>query len=56
MITGDHRDTALAIGGMLGLVDKEHSEAIAGPEMDSMSEDELKVAAQQYNVFARPSP
>ena len=56
MITGDHRDTALAIGGMLGLVDKEHSEAITGPEMDSMSEDELKVAAQKYNVFARASP
>ena len=56
MITGDHRDTALAIGGMLALVDKEHSEAITGPEMDSMSEDELKVAAQKYNVFARASP
>ena len=56
MITGDHRDTALAIGGMLGLVDKEHSEAITGPEMDSMSKVELKVAAQKYNVFARASP
>ena len=56
MITGDHKDTALAIGGMLGLVDKEHSEAITGPEMDSMSEDELKVAAQKYNAFARASP
>lgn len=56
MITGDHKDTALAIGGMLGLVDKQHSEAITGPEMDAMSDDELKVAAQKYNVFARASP
>ena len=56
MITGDHKDTALAIGGMLGLVDKAHSEAITGPEMDAMSDDELKVAAQKYNVFARASP
>jgi len=56
MITGDHKDTALAIGGMLGLVDKEHSQAITGPEMDNLSEDELKVAAQKYNVFARASP
>ena len=56
MITGDHKDTALAIGGMLGLVDKTHSEAITGPEMDAMSDDELKVAAQKYNVFARASP
>jgi len=56
MITGDHKDTALAIGGMLGLVDKQHASAITGPEMDAMSEDELKVAAQKYNVFARASP
>mmetsp|Transcript_19665 Transcript_19665/g.37235 ORF Transcript_19665/g.37235 Transcript_19665/m.37235 type:complete len:1069 (-) Transcript_19665:123-3329(-) len=56
MITGDHKDTALAIGGMLGLVDKQHSEAITGPEMDAMNDDELKVAAQKYNVFARASP
>ena len=56
MITGDHRDTALAIGSMLGLVDRQHSETITGPEMDAMSEDELKVAAQKYNVFARASP
>ena len=46
----------MAIGGMLGLVDKAHSSAITGPEMDAMSEDELKVAAQKYNVFARASP
>ncbi|EEC43755.1 predicted protein [Phaeodactylum tricornutum CCAP 1055/1] len=56
MITGDHRDTALAIGSMLGLVDREHSEAVTGPEMDSMSEAELRIATQKYNVFARASP
>jgi magnesium-transporting ATPase (P-type) len=56
MITGDHKDTALAIGSMLGLVDKKHNSAITGPEMDAMSEDELKVATQKYNVFARASP
>jgi len=56
MITGDHRDTALAIGGMLGLVDKQHSEAVTGPEMDAMTDEELRIAAQKYNVFARASP
>lgn len=56
MITGDHRDTALAIGSMLGLVDKQHSESITGPEMDAMTDEELRVAAQKYNVFARASP
>ena len=56
MITGDHKDTALAIGSQLGLVDEEHSEAVTGPEMDAMSDEELKIASKKYNVFARASP
>jgi magnesium-transporting ATPase (P-type) len=56
MITGDHKDTALAIGIMLGLVDQEHSSAITGPELDAMSDDEMKGAVMKYNVFARSSP
>ena len=56
MITGDHKDTALAIGGVLGLVDKQHSDAITGPELDAMSDEELRLAVQKYNVFARASP
>jgi magnesium-transporting ATPase (P-type) len=56
MITGDHKDTALAIGGMLGLLDSKHTDAITGPELDTMSDEELRVAAQQFNVFARASP
>jgi magnesium-transporting ATPase (P-type) len=56
MITGDHKDTALAIGTQLGLVDKKYSEAITGPELDAMSDEELRRATQKYNVFARASP
>ena len=56
MITGDHKDTALAIGVQLGLVDEEHSSAITGPELDALSDDELKNAVLKYNVFARASP
>ena len=56
MITGDHKDTALAIGGQLGLVSSTYSEAITGPELDSLNEDEMKLAVQKYNVFARASP
>lgn len=56
MITGDHRDTALAIGGMLGLLDEDHSEAVTGPELDNMTDEELKIACQKYNIFARSSP
>ncbi|KAL3938147.1 MAG: hypothetical protein SGBAC_006877 [Bacillariaceae sp.] len=56
MITGDHKDTALAIGCMLGLVDEKYSSAITGPELDAMGDEEIKSAVQQYNIFARASP
>jgi magnesium-transporting ATPase (P-type) len=56
MITGDHKDTARAIGDQLGLVDEVYSEAITGPELDTMSDEELRVAVMKYNIFARASP
>ena len=56
MITGDHKDTAVAIGLMLGIVDEKFSEAVTGPEMDAMSDDELRKTVMSVNVFARASP
>lgn len=56
MITGDHKDTATAIGQMLGIVDEKYTSAITGPELDEMSDDEIKNAVMIYNVFARASP
>jgi magnesium-transporting ATPase (P-type) len=56
MITGDHKDTALAIGDQLGLVDETYSEAVTGPELDAMSDDEIRRAVMKYNIFARASP
>jgi magnesium-transporting ATPase (P-type) len=56
MITGDHKDTAVAIGHQLGIVNEKYSEAVTGPEMDAMSDDELQVAVMTHNVFARASP
>jgi len=56
MITGDHKDTATAIGKTLGLVDDKFSEAVTGAEMDEMSDEELKKAVMTHNVFARASP
>jgi len=56
MITGDHKDTALAIGRQLGLVDEKYSDAITGPELDAMTDAELRRAAPKYNIFARASP
>jgi magnesium-transporting ATPase (P-type) len=56
MITGDHKDTATAIGHMLGIVDEKFSEALTGPELDEMSDDQLRKAVLTHNVFARSSP
>merc|ERR1719162_1266660 len=56
MITGDHKDTALAIGASLGLVDLKHPSSITGRELDAMDDDEIKKAVMTYNVFARASP
>lgn len=56
MITGDHKDTATAIGHMLGIVDEKYSEAVTGPELDAMSDDELRKCVLSHNVFARASP
>jgi len=56
MITGDHKDTATAIGHMLGIVDETYSEAVTGPELDAMSDDELRKCVMSHNVFARASP
>lgn len=56
MITGDHKDTATAIGRMLGIVDEKYSSAITGPELDAMTDEELMECVMKYNVFARASP
>jgi hypothetical protein len=42
--TGDHKDTAIAIGTTLGLVNDEYPIGITGPELDAMDEDQLKEA------------
>ena len=56
MITGDHKDTATAIGHMLGIVDETYTEALTGPELDELSDDQLREAVMTHNVFARASP
>ncbi len=56
MITGDHKDTATAIGHMLGIVDEKFSEAVTGPELDAMSDEEIRKCVLTHNVFARASP
>jgi calcium-translocating P-type ATPase len=54
MITGDHVDTAAAIGKQLGLVGQ--GDVLSGHEIDTLSDDELKQVAAEINIFARSSP
>lgn len=54
MITGDHMDTAKAIGKELGIGDGQ--KAIQGVELDKMSPLELQRAAMEHHIFARTSP
>ncbi|MBW7572191.1 cation-translocating P-type ATPase [Caproiciproducens faecalis] len=55
MITGDHRDTAVAIATQLGIVTDE-SQAITGAQLDDISDDELKNSIGSYSVYARVQP
>ncbi|WP_074034515.1 cation-transporting P-type ATPase [Exiguobacterium sp. AT1b] len=53
MITGDHKDTAVAIAKELGM---EVEGALEGRELTDMSDEEIKEASVHNDVFARTSP
>jgi magnesium-transporting ATPase (P-type) len=55
MLTGDHADTAKAIGGQLGLTEN-GAEATEGRDLDDLSDEELDEVVREVNVFARVSP
>jgi len=55
MITGDHPKTALAIGVALGLA-KPGGMTLTGPQVDALSDEELKKQVLECNVYARASP
>ena len=55
MITGDHRDTALAIARELKIAQDE-SQVLSGEQLSKMSFEELQVAVKTVRVFARVSP
>ena len=55
MITGDHKDTAVAIAKELGII-TDASQAITGAELDLISDEELGEAVKKYGVYARVQP
>ena len=55
MITGDHKDTALAIAKRLGIAERKE-ECIMGYELDKLNDEELKEKINDLSIFARVSP
>lgn len=54
MITGDHKETAIAIARKMGITENER--AIEGRDLDNLSEEELQKVVEESDVFARTSP
>ena len=55
MITGDHKDTALAIAKKLGIAERP-DECVMGHELDEMSDEDLRNRVSGLSIFARVSP
>ena len=55
MITGDHKDTAVAIARDLGIIEDE-SQAIVGAMLEDISDEDLVEAVTKYSVYARVQP
>ena len=55
MITGDHKDTAVAIAKELGII-TDVSEAITGAELDGISDEDICEYVKKFGVYARVQP
>jgi Ca2+-transporting ATPase len=55
MITGDHAKTALAIAKKTGIC-TERDTAITGAQLEKMTDEQLREAVKNCNVYARVSP
>ena len=54
MITGDHKDTAIAIAKELNLIDD--GKAITGEELDKLSDEKFESMVEDIRVYARVFP
>ena len=55
MITGDHKDTAVAIALELGIITSA-DEAIMGADLDEISDEDFDRLVEKYSVYARVQP
>lgn len=55
MITGDHKNTAVAIAKELGIAES-IDQSLTGAEIDELSDEEFSRRINDYRVFARVSP
>ncbi|MDL2287745.1 HAD-IC family P-type ATPase, partial [Eubacteriales bacterium OttesenSCG-928-G02] len=55
MITGDHKDTAIAIAFDLGII-TDKAQAITGLMLDEISDEQLETEIENYSVYARVQP
>ncbi|MCR1970364.1 calcium-translocating P-type ATPase, PMCA-type [Clostridium cochlearium] len=55
MITGDHKNTAYAIGKELGIANS-YEQVITGEELDKLSDRKLEKLIDNIKIFARVSP
>ena len=55
MITGDHKDTAIAIAMQLGIIDSP-DQAITGAQLDEISDEQFVHDIKKYAVYARVQP
>jgi Ca2+-transporting ATPase len=54
MITGDHKLTAVAVAGELGLL--KQGKVLSGADLDDLTDEEFEKIADQVDVYARVSP